>query len=235
MLLGVLTNRTFLAWTSSGLETALFGCLLLAWVYAALFTQGGRGASLVALAHGGAARALAARWALVRGGDGGDSRRALAFRYARGRCATCSPALPLLIPVVHVLWRRATYGYWLPNTYFAKHVAAWPEAGARYFAAFLLEYAYWIALVLALVAGVRLLRGGTFVSRLRAGDAAALTKVLVGGALGLHFAYYTFLVGGDHFEFRVYQHWVPLVLVGFACARRAGGPHAAPHARGARR
>jgi arabinofuranosyltransferase len=40
--------------------------------------------------------------------------------------------------------------------------------------------------------------------------------LLVAGAFAGHFAYYTFLIGGDHFEFRVYQHWVPLVLVGFA-------------------
>ena len=93
----------------------------------------------------------------------------------------------------------------------------------RYFAAFLLEYAYWIALGLALVAGVRLLRSEAFVSRLRAWDPGALTKLLVGSALGLHFAYYTFLVGGDHFEFRVYQHWVPLVLVGFAALGEQAG------------
>ena len=45
VLLGILSNRTFLAWTSSGLETALFGCLLLGWVYAALFLAAGARAS----------------------------------------------------------------------------------------------------------------------------------------------------------------------------------------------
>ena len=131
--------------------------------------------------------------------------------------------MPLLLPGVHGLWRRAKYGYWLPNTYYAKHVAAWPESGARYFAAFVLEYAYWIALGLALVAGVRLMRSEAFRARLRAWDAGTLTQVVVGGALALHFLYYTFLVGGDHFEFRVYQPWVPLLLIGFAAlGERAG-------------
>ena len=222
VLLGVLTNRTFLAWTSSGLETALFGCLLLAWVYAALFARGGQGAmawlsltaGLLALTRpdgllfvAATAGILAVRWLPTRT----LSLRALA------------PALPLLIPVVHVLWRRARYGYWLPNTYYAKHVAAWPESGARYFAAFLLEYAYWIALGLALVAGLRMLRSGSLTARLRAGDPGALTSVCVGGALALHFLYYTFLVGGDHFEFRVYQPWVPLLVVGFAALCEKAG------------
>ena len=42
VLLGVVSNRTFLAWTSSGLETALFGFLLLAWVAIGIFGSGSR-------------------------------------------------------------------------------------------------------------------------------------------------------------------------------------------------
>ena len=37
LLLAVTTNRTFLAWSSSGLETALFGCTVLAWTWACAF------------------------------------------------------------------------------------------------------------------------------------------------------------------------------------------------------
>jgi arabinofuranosyltransferase len=93
----------------------------------------------------------------------------------------------------------------------------------RYFAAFLLEDAYWIALALALIAAWRWLRGGTLAARLRARDPGLLTQLVVAGALAAHFAYYTILVGGDHFEFRVYQHWVPLVLVGFAALGAGAG------------
>lgn len=222
VLLGVVSNRTFLAWTSSGLETALFGFLLLAWVAIAVFGSGSRSslawlslsAGLLALARpdGLLFAAATAVILLVRAAArGGVSAGALA------------PALPLLTPVAHVLWRRARYGYWLPNTYYAKQVAAWPEAGLRYFAAFVLEYAYWIWLALALVAGVRLLRSGALAARLRRGDAELATRILVGAALALHFAYYTFRVGGDHFEFRVYQHWVPLLLVSFAAVAEADG------------
>ena len=222
VLIGILSNRTFLAWTSSGLETALFGFLLLAWLYAALFTRGDARASawlafaagLLALTRPDGLLFVAATAAIL-------ALRWLPQRRLSPRALL--PALPLLIPLAHVLWRRATYGYWLPNTYYAKHVAAWPESGARYLAAFLLEYAYWIALPIALVAGVRALARGSFAARLRARDPELLTRLVVAAALGLHFVYYTFVIGGDHFEFRVYQHWVPLLLVGFALLGEKAG------------
>src|SRR5882672_7200625 len=43
VLLGVVTNRTFLAWSSSGLETALFNLLLTLWIYCSLFVKRGSG------------------------------------------------------------------------------------------------------------------------------------------------------------------------------------------------
>jgi arabinofuranosyltransferase len=222
VLLGVVSNRTFLAWTSSGLETALFGFLLLAWVAIAVFGSGSRRsqaflsltAGLLALARPDGLLFAAATVAIVGVcaiAAGGVSARALA------------PALPLLIPVMHVLWRRAHYGFWVPNTYYAKLVAAWPEAGVRYFAAFVLEYAYWIWILLALAAVLRTARGGSLAARLRAGDPALATRLLVGAALALHLAYYTLRVGGDHFEFRVYQHWVPLLLISFAAIAESAG------------
>jgi arabinofuranosyltransferase len=222
VLLGVVSNRTFLAWTSSGLETALFGFLLLAWVAIAVFGSGSRrslvglslAAGLLALARPDGllfAAATAAILGVRAAATGGLSARALV------------PALPLLIPVLHVLWRRARYGFWVPNTYYAKQVAAWPEAGVRYFAAFVLEYAYWIWLLLALLAGLRALRGGALAARLRAGDPTLATRLLAGAALAAHFAYYTLRVGGDHFEFRVYQHWVPLLLISLPVVAEAAG------------
>ena len=36
VLLGMLTNRTYLAWTSSGLETAMFNFFVMAWVFGCL-------------------------------------------------------------------------------------------------------------------------------------------------------------------------------------------------------
>lgn len=39
ILLGTLSNRTFLAWTSSGLETAMFNFLVLWWIFIAVFAK----------------------------------------------------------------------------------------------------------------------------------------------------------------------------------------------------
>ena len=110
--------------------------------------------------------------------------------------------------MLHVLWRRATYGQWLPNTYYAKYVAPWPQAGLRYLAAFVLEYAWWVWLAVALVACLRGLRprSDTFSVRLRALSPAAAVALLATCALVAQLAYYVLLVGGDHFEFRVLQH-----------------------------
>lgn len=44
--------------------------------------------------------------------------------------------------------RHGKCGAWLPNTYFAKHAGAWPEAGGRYLLSFVLGYAlgFWLLL-----------------------------------------------------------------------------------------
>jgi arabinofuranosyltransferase len=212
--LGTIGNRTFLAWLSSGLETALFDFLFTLWIYHALAPPERRGrghwpwlslsAALAALARPDGWLAVAATPLLL-----ALDRRAGARRSLAG-------ALPLAAPFAHLLWRRATYGEWLPNTWYAKQVAAWPESGLRYAACFALEYAVWIWLLLALawlVRDRRLSREGA----------------LVIGVLGLHFAYYTLAVGGDHFEYRVYSHLVLLLFVSGAwlAARVAPGPRTA--------
>ena len=74
-----------------------------------------------------------------------------------------------------------------------------------------------------LLAALALVRG-----RRRLG-AAALGPLVVCGALGAHAAYYTFVVGGDHFEYRVYSHLVPLFFVSavWLAARGLRSPMAA--------
>ena len=58
--------------------------------------------------------------------------------------------LPLTVLVVAMFGLRlAYYGEWLPNTYHAKYVEAWPQSGWRYAASFILEYALWLPLGLA--------------------------------------------------------------------------------------
>jgi arabinofuranosyltransferase len=211
VLFGIVSNRTFLTWTSSGLETAFVSLWLVAWV--AVATTGRpledrrhllaltTFASLLALTRPDGYLYCAATLAVV----------GLRLRHARSTgsalVADLAVLAPLLAPVVHVVWRRATYGLWLPNTYYAKHVAPWPQAGLPYLGSFLLEYGYWVWVLVGLVVLARAVR------RARRADLSQVARAVVVGALAGQVAYYVLLIGGDHFEFRIFHHLVPLLVL----------------------
>ena len=206
-LAGVVSNRTFLTWTSSGLETPLFVLLVLCWVSAALFSRA-RGARYALLVT-----ALAALLELARP-DGllfwaASFPLVLAAPPAPGRRRALLGGWPLMVVPAHLLFRRWRYGAWLPNTYYAKVVAPWPEAGLRYLASFCLEYALWLLVPLALLALAR------SAPRLRSAlaDGATVRSAIVASAILAHVAYYTLRVGGDYFEYRVFAHLIPLTMV----------------------
>lgn len=243
-LLGVLTNRTFLAWTSSGLETAMFVAFVLLWISCALRLHSTR------KQRTGALMSLAAALAALTRPDG------LLFCIATiciwlFVCRTCRwkfmgtkllPLAPLGLVIVHLLWRRWFYHDWLPNTYYAKFSGMWPESGVRYALSFVLEYAIWFWLVVILWAGIRQVtcrstrissspatqrseKRSAFHSLIfgRAGDASdILLKRGVGmlaiGALLLQAGYYVFAVGGDHFEYRIFSHFIVLLWVSLVWA-----------------
>ena len=211
---GVVANRTFLTWQSSGLETPLFVLLVLLWTFAALFARTGgatyalgvtASAALLELARPDGLLFWAASFALVMAAPPASGRRS-----ARALLG----AWPLLLAPLHVLWRRWRYGAWLPNTYYAKVVAPWPEAGLRYLASFCLEYALWLLVPLALLALARAAPRVRAAFASPSGDAAR-TAVVVGAIL-LHLGYYTLRVGGDYFEYRVLAHLIPLAMVAAA-------------------
>lgn len=220
VLLGTLTNRTFLAWTSSGLETALFNALLTAWIAVLLeadLARPGRCAQLSLLTavltatrpDGLLCTVLTATLWIARWWR--DPQR------ARRSAAHLLGAAPLGLVVVHLLWRFATYGEWLPNTHRAKQLAPWPAAGARYFASFVIEYSLWCWILPALWFAWRLARQGRTTSVLTG------PRLVVAAALGGQFCYYTLIIGGDHFEYRVYSHLVPLIFLSFVALGAALG------------
>lgn len=215
---GTVTNRTFLAWLSSGLETSLFNFLLTWWLFEAL-TRPPRRSSLwpVRLATAGALAALARPDGLLAAAGSAW----LLFRDARrrsGRGAAIHPVLagaaPLAFVPLHLLWRRALYGEWLPNTYYAKVEGAWPASGLRYAACFVLENGTWVWCLLAsaLLIKTVLDRGRGEGERRRLGS----HHLVPCGVLAISFAYYTLVVGGDHFEYRVLSHLVLLSLLSAA-------------------
>lgn len=194
VMLATLTNRTFLAWTSSGLETALFDLTITGWLCAAIL----RGPRMILTMS-----VWAALGALSRP-DGlllvaGTVAVALTERLGPKEIAGFSS---FGVVGAHLLWRRWTYGWWLPNTFYAKVTDPWPEAGARYLLAFVLEYGLMVPLV----------TGGVWLVS-RDGWRATRPVMVVAAVMAFHLGYYTFLVGGDHFEFRIYAWLVPFVPV----------------------
>ncbi len=195
VLFGTVSNRTFLAWTSSGLETGLFTLLLLAWTAIGLRARPGA-------AMGAALTGTAALLALCR--PDGLLFVAASALWVLGRSLRRRQELVGLLPLTvtggHLLWRWSTYGAWLPNTYYAKQVAPWPESGAHYLVTFALEYALWTVPLL-------------FVTALLAGRLRPTRRWAVAVVLAAQTGYYVVMVGGDHFEFRVLHHLVPLLLL----------------------
>lgn len=213
VLMGTLTNRTFLAWTSSGLETALYGFTMILWVY-----MGGRFAErrdLQSSALWGASAALACVTrpdALPAAGMTGLVLAVWLLRH-RGRSsllAAASGVAALMGPLgAFSLWKYFRYGSMLPNTYYAKVAKAWPEAGLRYVASFTLEYALWFWLLVVIV-------GVVFALRARWRPHGPLLAAVV--AFSYQFGYYALVTGGDHFEYKAFAHLVPFFYISFAWA-----------------
>ncbi|MBL8749493.1 MAG: hypothetical protein JNK78_10065 [Planctomycetes bacterium] len=206
-LLAIGSNRTFLQWMSSGLETSLFSLATVAWVLLAFRpapTAGWMAAWSACAAASALTRPDGAALALATAGTGAllVARRRLPLR------AFAAGVAPLLAVAAHLVWRRAFYGDWVPNTWFAKVGDPWPEAGLRYLILFLAENGGVVVLAVA---------GWWFVEEARVGAAAVGRMLLrnapatIATATVLALAgYYVLVVGGDHFEFRVFAHLVPL-------------------------
>jgi arabinofuranosyltransferase len=190
-LLGICTNRTFLTWLSSGLETQLWNLCFTWWLLEALGLLGSEASPA---------------WGLRL------STAAALSCLARPDGLLTVPATPLLAVGAHLLWRRWTYGAWLPNTYYAKVPAPWPEMGWRYLACFVVENGIWVWLALAVAAACR----GLLAPRSGPGSrpaAARLARTLGPAVVLAHVLYYTLIVGGDHFEYRVFSYLIPLLFV----------------------
>jgi arabinofuranosyltransferase len=233
---GAITNRTFLAWSSSGLETAMFNFFFILWIYCCLFVKdNGRWwvfcltltSSLLYLTRPdgllfGAVTVLlvakAIKDAAGRGQEAGKTTKS--SRWTIVKLALW--ATPLLIVPAHVLWRHAVYGAWLPNTYYAKTIAGrfWWQSGLRYCLSFVIEYSLWIWLLLSLIVVVGWARQVRSLKDLAQGSFAQVAVCLA--VLG-QFLYYTIVIGGDHFEYRVYSQLILPIFITFLWLANALG------------
>ncbi|MBL9076401.1 MAG: hypothetical protein JNL08_02790 [Planctomycetes bacterium] len=210
--LGVMAcNRTFLQWMTGGLETALFNLGFVAWVlhaFRAGAVPGTRWLSVWSTAA--AVTALTRPDGLLLVAVTGATAFVLVLRRRLSPARAACGLAPLLVIAAHVAWRRGFYGDWLPNTYYAKVTAPWPEAGWRYAFCFAFEHGAWVWPLVAAAALV------TAVARCRGVAAAArwcderLPALAAVAAAVFHVAFYLVRVGADHFEYRVLSHTVPL-------------------------
>ena len=202
----VCSSATFAVWTSGGgLETRQFTFfIVLAVVCLNLYRDSRRGLLVASLSLAAAAltrpegpliAACCFGWFamehVVRDGR-------LRLHWGKLACLV----LPFVMLVVaHFLFRYAYYGEWLPNTYYAKHVRPWYDAGFRYLGAAALETGLYLLLPLAVVSLVK----GWWKRR----DLAYMLPLLL---IVFHMAYIA-RVGGDHFEYRPLDFYWPLLAV----------------------
>ena len=126
---------------------------------------------------------------------------------ARGidwRGTLCLIAPFAVIVGAHFLFRYAYYGEWLPNTYYAKHVRPWYEAGFKYLWAAALETGLYMLLPLAWCAMKARWRGWR--------DASDGGYALIMLIVAAHMLYLARL-GGDLYEFRPMDFYWPLLAI----------------------
>lgn len=195
-------TRSFAVWSSSGLETRLFELLVVAGAL-----------RLVDEVEDDRARSIApwlfALGALTR--PDGLLLAATAFAAAAAflsRAGKLDPKAflrrlaPFAILVgVHFAFRRAYYGAWLPNTYYAKVDGTWWDAGFRYLAAFALEYAAYLWLPLVALGARALVAAGR-----------RFEPILFASLIVPHAIYVT-AIGGDHFEYRPLDLYLPFLYL----------------------
>jgi arabinofuranosyltransferase len=218
-LLTIAGNRTFATWLSSGMETSLFALCFCGWALLAVrCDEPAPPRRWLALASTATLAALTRPegWlcAVATG--------ALLLRRARRggrRGAVLAAGAPLLLVVVHELWRRWYYGEWLPNTWYAKANDWWPEAGVRYLLSFVVEEGCWVVLPAALAAAPRALRA------LRARPRPWHNFAVAGAVLAL-LAFYVLRIGGDHFDYRPFVPMLPLLAVWLPSLCARAGPAA---------
>ena len=197
----LLSNRTFLAFMTSGTETALFNFLVLWWVYAATSEKNGAPFSLVFSA---VLLSLCRTEGLI---FVPASVCFLIFFMCQGcskiRCLTAF--LFLAVSGLYYIWLDKTYGSFIPHYFQAFYRAPFPDTGREYILSFVLEYAlyFWIIIFLGWASF-------KFILQRKSGFAELFLLMLTFIA---YIGYYLFVMGGDVLEYRPLSFFIPLCTV----------------------
>jgi arabinofuranosyltransferase len=208
-LLFLALTRSIAVWSTSGLETRLFEVLILAGALALIrenaedsppwFSWSALGFAMATLTRpdGLLLSAMAFGAALLD--------RILRRRVPVGRLAAHCATFVFLVGG-HFLFRRAYYGEWLPNTYYAKVGGElWWSMGWKYLGMFILEYGIYLWVPLLVPAYLYLSRRGQrFIF--------FLTLALI-----LPHMLYIISIGGDHFEYRPLDLYFPFLFILIVC------------------
>lgn len=204
-------DRTFAVWSTSGMDTRLYGFLTLSVVAVAMRKDSDRTitgaltvgvvAVLLSLARpeGLMLSALALAFLLLRGS--GDVKP----KYALAGVALWAGGVS-----IHVAWRIWYYGRLLPNTFYAKQSGNGLAAGAAYLGEFASSFPV-TAAAFVLCAAIAL-------GRIRRDRPCALL-----GAMMLAISAYLLLIGGDFMEFRMLDVVLPpacILLAVYLCRLR---------------
>lgn len=204
------TNRSFALWCTSGLETKLFELLVVGGVLATAgemraMSEGRRSSfpwsaiwfALAALTRPDGvlfAACVVLTRIIVQA-------RQQTFAWRPFLAGTLAFGLPV---AGQFAFRRVYYDDWFPNTYYAKVGGQlWWEMGEKYLKCFALEYAVvlWVPLIILAVIGMARTH--------RLGTLAIFAAAIVPHAI------YVASVGGDHFEYRVLDAYLPLIFILF--------------------
>ncbi len=186
-------------WTLAGLETVFFAFFAV-WAWRAAIKRQTIMAGIAGLLliltrpEGPALAGIFMAWSLLPG-------RALTAVPSSRLQTWLGPAILVLGTAAFFLWRHAYFGYWLPNTYYAKtgDLQGQLKTGWPYALDFLLYYA--LPLTVAAVAAT--LRGGTAILRSR--------DTLLSFGVVLFWLAYTVLVGGD--SLGMFRFFVPVLPI----------------------
>ena len=206
--LALAASGSFAAWSTGGLETMPFTLLVFS-AFAAFLRERERGGALplgsaLLFALASLTRPEGVLFGCIAGA-------CFAVEVVSGRRplrALLAWALPCIVIVgAHLLWRHDYYGYWLPNTFYAKVPGVWWDQGIRYLSLFAADYrVLWFTPLIA--ASIALRR-----------DFTALLFVVVTAV----YLVYVAGIGGDRFGFRFLVVILPFLywLIGDGLAQLA--------------